>query len=100
MKRFRLRVSSVSLVILSSFLVLTGCGTQASTSSTTGTQNATSTVNTQEASTPNLMMSQQQVKSIDIKAVKGQQEVNVQIDKNLNNLDKSLSALDGSLGNL
>ena len=100
MKRFRLRVISVSLAILSSLLVLTGCGTQSSASSTTGTQNAASTTNTQEASTPNLMMSQQQVKSIDIKAVKGQQEVNVQIDKNLNNLDKSLSALDGSLGNL
>lgn len=85
---------------MSSLLVLTGCGTQSAASSTTGTTTAASTANTQATSDPSLITSQQQVKSIDIKATKGQQEVNIQINKNLNNLDKSLNALDRSLGSL
>ncbi|WP_088225465.1 hypothetical protein [Desulfosporosinus sp. FKB] len=100
MKRFRLKAISASLVIFSSLLVLTGCGTQTSASSAMGTSNATSTANNQEASSPNLMTSQQQVKSINIKAAKGQQEVNAQINENLKNLDKSLNVLDRSLGKL
>ncbi|KLU64256.1 MULTISPECIES: hypothetical protein [Desulfosporosinus] len=99
MKRFRRKAISVSLAILSTLLVLTGCGTQSS-SSAAGTPNATSTANKQEAAAPNLMTSQQQVKSIDIKAAKGKQEVNAQINENLKNLDKSLNALNRSLGNL
>ncbi|WP_407309574.1 hypothetical protein [Desulfosporosinus sp. SB140] len=97
MKKFKLRFISISLVILSTLFVLTGCGTQSSASSTTGTSNTASTTKTEDSS---LIKSQQQVKMIDIKASKGQQEVNAQINKNLNNLDKSLNALDGSLGSL
>ncbi|MGC7871988.1 hypothetical protein ACPUYX_10730 [Desulfosporosinus sp. SYSU MS00001] len=101
MNRFRLKAISVSLIIFSSLLIVTGCGTQSSASSVTGSPNATtSTANNHDASAPNLMTSQQQVKAIDIKAAKGRQEVNAQINGNLKNLDKSLNALDRSLGNL
>jgi ABC-type oligopeptide transport system substrate-binding subunit len=99
-KRFHLKSIAVSLAVVSSFLVLAGCGKQSSASLTTGTPTAASTADTQKTSDPNLMTSEQQVKSIDIKATKGQQEVNVQINKNLNNLDKSLNTLNESLGSL
>jgi ABC-type oligopeptide transport system substrate-binding subunit len=94
------RLITISLVILSSLLVLTGCGTQSSASSSAVTSKEVSSANNQETTDPSLLRSQQQVKSIDIKATKGQQEVNVQINKNLDNLDKSLNALNGSLGSL
>ncbi|AFM39727.1 hypothetical protein Desaci_0666 [Desulfosporosinus acidiphilus SJ4] len=99
MKRFNVYFIAVSLVILSSVSVLTGCGTQTS-ASTTGATTSASTANTQGTTDPQLITNQQQVKSIDIKAAKGQQEVNVQINKNLKNLDKSLNDLNKSLGSL
>jgi|GEM_PF-2408393 hypothetical protein len=100
MKQLHLKFIAVSLAIVSSLLALTGCGTQSAASSTTSNTTAASTTNTQETSDQSLITSQQLVKSIDIKATKGQQEVNTQINKNLNNMDKSLNALDRSMGSL
>ena len=99
MKRANLKSISIALVIVGSLLGLTGCGEKSSANANTGAPVATAVAN-QSQTDPNLMTSQQQTKSIDIKSTAGQRQVETQINKNLNNLDKSLNALDKSLGSL
>ena len=99
MSRAHLKSISVALVIVGVLLGLTGCGTKSSADANTGAPTNTAVAN-QSQTDPNLMTSQQQTKSIDIKTTAGQRQVETQINKNLNNLDKSLNSLDKSLGSL
>lgn len=97
MKQAHFKSIMVTIVMATSLLALTGCGT--SSAANTNAQSPAKTT-AQTKADPSVITSQQQVKSIDIKSTSGQQQVNTQIDKNLQSLDKSLNALDKSLGQL